>query len=93
MEVVRKLTARPAIPKENKEKCHEEVMRSAISDKKEGKQAVTVISSTKATSDNDGQLGNVRTRDRADHFGAVLGDPTFFCFRTDHVPGDVYEKE
>jgi len=69
------------------------VLRSAISNKKEGKQALTVISSTKATSDDNGQLGNVRTRNRADHFSAVLGDPTFFCFRTDHVPGDVYEKE
>ncbi len=54
---------------------------------------LTVISSTKATSDDDGQLGNVRTRDCADHFGAILGDPSFFCFGTDHVPSDVYEKE
>lgn len=70
-------------------------MQSVTSKKKkqERKEAFTVISGTKATSDDDGQLGNIHTCDRADHFGAVFGDPTFFCFGTDHVPSDVYEKE
>ena len=67
-------------------------MRS-VTRKKKGKEALTVISSTKATSDDDGKLGNIHTRDCADHFGAVLGNPTFFCFGTDHVPSNVYEKE
>lgn len=89
IEALRQLTARPAIPNGNQGKG---VGRS-ITWKEKKKEAFTVISSTKATSDDDGQFGNIHTCDRADHFGAVLGDPTFFCFGTDHVPSNVYEKE
>jgi len=54
---------------------------------------LTVVSGAEATSDDDGQLWNIHTRNCADHFGAVLGDSTSLCFGADHVPSNIYEKE
>lgn len=60
---------------------------------KKGKgEALTVVPGAEATSDDDGQLGDVRTCDCADHFRTVLGNATFLCLGTDHISRDV-DKE
>jgi hypothetical protein len=55
--------------------------------------SLTVVSGTEAPPDDNGQLRDIRACDRANHFGAVLGDPTFLSFGTNHIPRDIYEKE
>jgi len=60
---------------------------------KKEKAGLTVISGAEATSDNDGQLGDVSARDGADHLGTVLGNAAFLRLGSDHVTGDVHEEE
>ena len=62
------------------------------SEKGEG-DALTVVPGAKATSDDDGQLGDVRTCDCADHFRAVLGNAAFLGLGTDHIASDVYKEK
>jgi hypothetical protein len=54
---------------------------------------LTVISGAEASSDDDGQLGDVSARDCADHLGTVLGNAAFLRLGSDHVTGDVHEEE
>lgn len=56
-------------------------------------EALTVVPGAKATSDDDGQLGDVRTSNCADHFRTVLGNAAFLCLGTDHIPSDVYKEK
>ena len=69
-------------------------MVSIIGNSKKGEgESLTVVPGAEATSDDNGQLGDVRTCDCADHFRAVLGNATFLCFGTDHIPSDVYKEK
>ena len=61
--------------------------------RKKEKPRLTVIPSAEATSDDDGQLGNVRAGDCADHLCTVLRDAALLRFGPDHVTGDVHEEE
>ncbi len=94
------LTARPAIPVIMDHTKHmfrqgklDQSMSTKVGKGKEREKNRTIISGAKATTNDDGQLRDVRTRDSADHLGSVFGNAAFLCLRADHVPCNIYEEE
>jgi hypothetical protein len=61
--------------------------------RKKEKPRLTVIPGAEATSDDDGQLGDVRARDCADHLCAILRNAALLRLGPDHVTGNIHEEE